>query len=67
MLKKYYVPYQFIFESNSFKRISKKKIIYINENFERKFSFTLPRNVYLFQIKVNHLDFLYILNHDRGL
>ena len=46
MLKKYYVPYQFIFESNSFKRISKKKIIYINENFERKFSFTLPRNVY---------------------
>ena len=24
MLKKYYVPYQFIFESNSFKRISKK-------------------------------------------
>ena len=25
MLKKYYVPYQFIFESNSFKRISKKK------------------------------------------
>ena len=21
----------------------------------------------LFQIKVNHLDFLYILNHDRGL
>ncbi len=46
MLKKYYFPYQFIFENNSFKRITKKKINYFGKNFKRNFSFSLPRNIY---------------------